>query len=96
MGSIAIFWGVGRQMTKMNITFSLGNGVLNTALKLFPQKNPHRLNESQKTSFGGTFSPILAVLLDRLFPKEIGLTHVWTRANHVNFMKIDSKLQPVS
>ncbi len=46
------------------------NGVPNMALKFFPQKPPYPLNESQKTSFGGTFCPILVVLLDRLFPKK--------------------------
>ncbi len=55
----------------MNITFSIGNGVRNTALKFFPQKTPYWLNESQKTSFGGTFSLISVVLLDRLFSKKI-------------------------
>ncbi len=35
------------------------------------------------------------VLLGRLFPKTIGFTHGWNRTNHVNFMKVRSKLQPV-
>ncbi len=59
---------------------------------IFPQKTPW-LNENQKTSFGGTFSPISVVLLlDRLFPKTIDFTYVCTLTNHANFMKIDSKL----
>ncbi len=34
--------------------------------------------------------------LDRLFPKTRGLTHERSRTNHVKFMKIGSKLRPVS
>ncbi len=64
-----IFQGLGRRTTKMNTTFSMGNGVLNTALKFSCQKTPFRLNKSQKISFGGTFSPVSVVLLERLFPK---------------------------
>ncbi len=72
-------WTVGT--TKMNITFSMGNGAPITALKFFPQKSPYRLNESKKICFGGTFSPISVVLLDQLFTKKIGFTHVWTCPN---------------
>ncbi len=54
---ITIFQGMVCRTTKMNIIFSMGNGVLNTTLKFFPRKTPYRLNENQKTSFGGTFSP---------------------------------------
>ncbi len=70
----------------------MGNGVPSTALKFFPQESPYRLNESEKTSFGGTFSPISVVLLNQLFQKKkkVGFAHVWTRTNHVNFMKIGS------
>ncbi len=35
-----------RWMTKMNITFSVGNGIPNTNLKLFPRKSSYWLNES--------------------------------------------------
>ncbi len=77
----------------MNITFSMGNGVTNTALKFFPPKTPYRLNESQKTSFGGRLS---VVLLDRLIPEKIEFTHRWTRTNHMDFIKTGSKLQTVS
>ncbi len=93
---MTIFQGMGRRMTKMNTIFSMGNGVPNTALKFFPQKSPYSLNESQKTNFGGTFSPISVVLLDPLFPKKIAFTHMWTRTNHAHFMKIGSKLPLVS
>ncbi len=96
---MTIFQGMWCPTTKMNVTFSMENGVLNTALRCFTQKIPYWLNESQKTSFGGAFSPISVVLLDRLFPKKTkkkkkktGFTHVWTPTNQVNFMKIGSKL----
>ncbi len=49
--------------------------------------------ETAKNRFGGTFSPIYVVLLGWLFPKTIRFTHEWTRTNHVNFMKIGSKLR---
>ncbi len=86
-------------MFKNNIflyTFSIGNGVLNTTLKFFPLKSVCRLNESWKTSFGGTFSPISVFLFGRLFQKPIGLTTGWTRTYHVNVMKISSKPPPLS
>ncbi len=92
---MTIFRRMGRQMTKINITF-MENKVPITVLKLFPGKITYRLNESQKTIFGGTFSPVSVVLLRQLFPKTIGFTHVWIRANYVNFMKIGSILWPVS
>ncbi len=69
--------------------------------KIFSSKNPYWLNKRQNPSFRGTFSPISVVLLDRLFPKKKkkkkgGFTHVWIRTNHANFVKICSKLRPVS
>ncbi len=85
MGSITFFQGMVCRMTKMNVTFSMGNGVSNTALKFFPQKTPYRLNESQKTSYW-----------TNCFKKKNRFTHVWTGTNHVNFIKIGSKLRPVS
>ncbi len=66
---MTIFEGKGRPMTRMNVTFSVSNGVPNTVFKFFPQKHPCRLNESQKTDFGATFSPS-AVLFYWLFPKS--------------------------
>ncbi len=59
-----------RRMTKMYITFSVGNGIPNTVCK-----QSTRLNESRKSGFEGTFSPTSVVLLSRLFPKRIGFTH---------------------
>ncbi len=85
MEGVTIFQGMGCRTTKMNITFFMGNGVLNTALKFFPQKPPYRLNESQKTSFGDTFSLISVVLLD-LFQKKKKVSPVCTRTNQANFM----------
>ncbi len=67
---MTIFQEMGSRMIKMNITFFMGNGVPNTALKVFPQKPPYWQNESQKNSFEGTFSPVSVVLLDQLFPKQ--------------------------
>ncbi len=93
---ITIFEGTVRSTPKMNVTFSVGKGVPNTVFKFFPKKKPYHLNLTQKTTFGGTFSPISVVLLGRLFLKTIGFTHWWTRTNHVIFMKIGSKLRPES
>ncbi len=70
-GGMTIFQGIGCRTTKMNVTFSMKNGIPNTALKFFPQEPPYWLNESQKTSIGGTVSLITVVLLDRWFPKTI-------------------------
>ncbi len=84
---MTIFEVMGRQLTKMNITFSEGNGVPNTVLELFPQTNPYHLTQTRKTGFGGMFSPISVVLLGRLFPKTIKFIRGWTRTNHVNFIK---------
>ncbi len=41
LGSMTIFQVIGCPMTKMNITFSMGNGVPSMALKFFPQRTPH-------------------------------------------------------
>ncbi len=71
------------------------NEVPNTVLRFLPQKSPYWLNESQKTCFGGSFSPISAVLWGWLCPKTIGFIHVWTLTNHANFMKTVSKLRSV-
>ncbi len=93
-----IFERTERRTTKMNITIFLGWGkwVPNIVIKFFSSENfiPSDLNP--KTGFGGTFSPIPVVLLGQLFPKTIGFTHEGTHTSHVNFMKIDSKLRPVS
>ncbi len=97
LGSVTIFEGmVVLRSTKMNKTFSVVNRVPNNVYNFFPRENPYRLNESQKTGFGGAFSPISVVLSARLFPKTIEFTHGWIRTNYVNFMKIGSKLRPVS
>ncbi len=44
---MTIFQRMGCRKTKMNVTFSTGNGVPITALKFFPQKPTYRLNEIQ-------------------------------------------------
>ncbi len=48
-----------------------------------------------KSSFEGTFSTILMVLLGRLFPEAVGFTFGWTCINPGNFMRIGSKLRPI-
>ncbi len=85
-----------RRTAKMNISFSVGNYVLNTVLKFFYSNNPILTKRKPKNWFWGTFSPISVVLLGRLFSKTIGFTHVWTRTNHVKFMKIGLKLWTAS
>ncbi len=72
-----------------------GSGVPSTVFQFFCIKSLIWSDLNTKNWFWGTFSPISVVLLDRLFPKTIGFTHEWTRINHVNFMKIDSKLRSV-
>ncbi len=89
---MTIFQGIGYRTSKMNITFSIGNGVPNMVLRFFPQKTPYWLNESEESSFGGTFSPYQWFYWTNCFQKKVRFTHVWTRTNHVNFMKIGSKL----
>ncbi len=54
---MTIFHGIECQTTKMNITFSMGNGLPNMPLQIFPETPPYRLNDSQKTSFGAHFPP---------------------------------------
>ncbi len=91
------FWGSGASDDKNEYNlFFLVNVVPSTVFKFFSQKTPFRLTKTRKTGFGGTFSPISVVLLGRLFPKTIGFTHESTHANRANFMKICSKLGPVS
>ncbi len=48
----------GRLITKMNVTFSMGNNLPYTVFKFFAQQNRYRLNESQKTGFRDTFPHI--------------------------------------
>ncbi len=85
---MTIFEGKGRRTTKINAIIFWGNKLPNTDFKFFPQKKPYHLTRTQKTGFGGTFSPISVVLSGRLFPKTIGFTHEWNRSNHMNFVKI--------
>ncbi len=92
LAGITIFEGKERRNTKMNITFSVGNGVPNTFLSFFFRKYHNQLNENRKIGFETTFSPISVILSDRLFLKTIGFIHGWIRVNSVNFMKIGSKL----
>ncbi len=99
---MTIYQGMGRWTTKVNITFSVGNGVPSTTLKFFPQKTSYQMNESQKTSFGVHFPQYQWFYRTNSFQKnlkkitKIWFTNVCTYTNRVNFMKICSKLQPVS
>ncbi len=68
------FWeheGMGHWTTKrLYLTFSIGNGVPNTAFKFFSSETLYHLDlNPKKTGFGGTFSPISVVLLCQLFLK---------------------------
>ncbi len=67
---MTIFEGKKRPMTKMIVTFSVNNGIRNTAFKFSNQKTPYWLNENRKPGFGGTFSSISVVLLAQLFPNQ--------------------------
>ncbi len=55
---MTIFLGMWHRMTKMNIMFSMGNGVPNTAMKLFPQKPHTGLMKAKKTVLGYIFPHI--------------------------------------
>ncbi len=92
---MAFFAGTGRRIDKNEYNLFCGKGGTEYYFEVFSSKYPYRLNESRKTGFGGTFSLISVVLLGRLFPKPIEFIHEWIRTNHVNFMKIESKLRPV-
>ncbi len=50
-----IFEETGRWTPKMNVTFSMGNGVPNIVSEFFPRKSPYWLSESGKTGFGAHF-----------------------------------------
>ncbi len=93
---MTLFQGMGSRTAKMNKTFPMGNGVLNAVLKIFPQKPPYRSNEGQKTFMGAHFPYLSGSIGPIVSKKNIGFVHVWTRTNHVNFIKIGSKLRPVS
>ncbi len=88
MGYHDYFWGTGRRILKMNITSFLWE-MRHWTLFL----NPNWLKKIKKPDLEHNF-PL--VLLGRLFLKPIGFNRRWTRTNRVNFMKIDSKLQPLS
>ncbi len=83
-----------RRTTKVNITFSGDNGVLNTVFKLFPQKDLYHLTWTRKTGFGAHFPPYLWLYWADCFQKQKGSPIVGV--HRVNFMKIGSKLCLVS
>ncbi len=63
-----IFEGLGCWMTKMNITFSVGNRVTNTVFKFFPQKNPDEWKP--KNQLWGQFPAISVILFDNYVQKQ--------------------------
>ncbi len=93
---MAIFQGMWSQITKMETTFSMENGVPNTTLKFFPKKPHTGLMKAKKSVLGAHFPHISGSIGPIVNKKKIGFTRVWTRTNHVNFMNISSKLRPVS
>ncbi len=64
----------------------------NTAFKFFSQKTPYQLNESREISLGAHFPPYQWFYWTDCFQKKVGFSHVWTRTNFANFIKIGSKL----
>ncbi len=96
VGEITNF--LGMTNTEPNL-LSLGQALCYTLLvisQIFAKRRICVAAWSQKTGFEGTFPSISVVLLRRLFPKTIRFAHGWTHTNHINFMKIDSTLQPIS
>ncbi len=90
------FEGMWHWTRKMNITF-FGEIGYRIQFSSFFLKTPHTVRlKPEKLVLRGTFSPIFVVPFGRLFRKTIAFTHKWTRTNHVNFMKIGSKLRRVS
>ncbi len=68
---MTIFQEIECRTIKMDVTFSVGNGVPNMALKFFPQKRPYWLNDSQKTSFGEHFLHISGSIGAKVSKKKI-------------------------
>ncbi len=76
---------MGGPMTKMNITFSLGDWVSNQALKFFSQKPPYWLNERKNQFWGHIFLHISRSIGTIVFKKKNG---VHSREFHDNRFKI--------
>ncbi len=64
------FSGNGTSDDKNEYTLFRGKWGTEYGSEIFSSKPPYQLNENQTTSFGGTFSVILVVLLERLFQKK--------------------------
>ncbi len=57
VGGMTIFQRMGCWTTKMSITFSMGNGIPNTALKFFPQKPHTGWIKTKEPVWGANFLP---------------------------------------
>ncbi len=91
------FWGKRALDSKNECYLFLGEIGYRIQFSSFFFKKPHTVRlKLEKLVFRGTFSFISMVLLGRLFPKTIEFTHEWSGTDQVNFMKISSKLWPVS
>ncbi len=66
----SIFQEMRCRTTKVNITFSIWNGVPNTTLKFFPEKTPYRLNESQKPAVGTHIFPRISGSIGLIVSKK--------------------------
>ncbi len=93
-----LFWGNGASDDKNEYKLSRGKWGNGYCFEVFFSKNPILTEWKSKNWFWGYILPRISgmVLLGRLFPKTIRFTHGWARTNHMNFMKIGSKLRPVS
>ncbi len=84
------FWGNGASDDKNEYNLISGKCHTESCFEVFSSEKPKSAEWNRKTGFKETFSPISVVLLSQFFPKTIRFTQ--TRTNHVNFMKISSKL----
>ncbi len=80
---MTIFQRMGCLTTKMNITFSMGNRVPNTALKFFPQKAHTSWMKTKKPVLGHIFPHIGGSIGAIISKKKLEFTHAWTCINHV-------------
>ncbi len=63
---------------------------------IFTSKNPIPAEWKPKNHFWRHIFPHISCSIGQIVSKKIGFTHLWPHTNHVNLMKIGSKLQPVS
>ncbi len=78
--------------------YNLFYGKLGTeyGFEVFSSKKPILAKWKPKNQFWGHIFSYISGSIWLMFSKTLGLTHVWTLTNHMNFMKIGSKLRLVT